>query len=229
MKGEARAMTGTPTHIIAQTFGLIMAALCKALAARSNTRTRWGTPIEPLPAPLIFAIWTRFQKINNRFQKLVALIRADKLPPERVRTAEEAARRAQRRVERAACDPPPPGAPPRTRLPRKFGWVLSLVPCEGGNLASQMGRLLTQPEIAEMIAATPRMARLLKPLCHMLGIEQATLIPPPAAVAADGTRQAGPRSAGVLPACLAPVRKERAAGGRRRGGGGAVLGSVRSG
>ncbi len=211
-------MTGKPTQIIAQTFGLIMAALCRAVAARSNTRTRWATPIEPLPGPLIIAIWARFQKINNRFQKLVVLIRAGKLPPERVRSPEEAARRAERRAEKAACDPPPASPPPRTRLPRKFGWVRAMVPCDGGNLADQMGHLLTQPEIAELIAATPRMARLLKPLCHMLGIEQASLVPPPAPLAADGTRHAGPRSAGVLPACLVPARRER--GGRGGGAGG---------
>jgi hypothetical protein len=181
-------MTGQPTASIETIFGQVMAALCRAVVARSNTRTNWGTPIAPLPGPLILAIWTRLMRVNARFQALAALIRAGALPASRVRRAEaaareNAARRARReaaREARAAGAHPPVtrGGFPLARLPRKFGWIRWTVPCDGGNLAGQIGHLLAKPEMAELIAATPRMGRLLRPLCHMLGIDAAVLIPP---------------------------------------------------
>jgi hypothetical protein len=64
-------------------------------------------------------------------------------------------------------------------LPRDFGYVLRLVPWHAAPLANQMRLLLAKPEMAEIIAANPRLQRLLRPLCHMLGIETDGLMPPP--------------------------------------------------
>ncbi len=210
--------TGPITQTIEQAFGVIIAALCKVVAARSNARTNWGTPIEPLPGPLIIALWTRLMRINTRFQAVMAQIRAGTLRAPRVRRPEEAARRTARKAELAAMDPPPPPRPPppgpgpMVPLPRDFGYVIRLVPWHAAPFANHMRILLAKPEMAELIGATPRLQRLLRPLCHMLGIEITGLIPPPPPAGVGetrGTPQAPSpplaRSAGEIPADIGPA------------------------
>ncbi len=197
--------TGPITQSIEQAFSAIIAALGRFVGSRRDTRTKWGDPIAPLPVPLIVAVYARLININRRFQALMVQIRAGTLREPRVRGPREAARRQARRAERAAMDPPPPRPPPHRELPlaygpmaplpRDFGYVLRLVPWHAAPLAAQMRILLEKPEMAEIIAATPRLQRLLRPLCHMLGIQTEGLVPPPPSRAARGeagTPQAGP-------------------------------------
>ncbi len=151
------------------------------------------------------AVYARLMNINRRFQALRGLIRAGSLAHPRVRRPEEAARRQARRAERAAMDKPP--APrelplaygPMAPLPRDFGYVLRLVPWHAAPLAHQMRLLLAGPEMAEIIAATPRLQRLLPPLCHMLGIETAGLIPPPPPPLSAAVSEAGDPPEGPVP------------------------------
>ncbi len=180
--------TGPITQTIKQAFSAIIAALGRAVGDRRNTRTKWSTPIEPLPKPLIVAIYARLVNINRRFQAVMDQIQAGTLGKPRARRPEEAVRRKARRAELAAMNPPPPRPPPPRELPlaygpmaplpRDFGYVLRLVPWHARPLADQMRLLLARPEMAEIIAATPRLQRLLRPLCHMLGITTEGLIPP---------------------------------------------------
>jgi hypothetical protein len=182
--------TGPITQTIEQAFSAIIAALSRFVGSRRETRTKWGDPIAPLPTPLIVAVYARLININRRFQALMVQIRAGTLRAPRVRGPQEAARRRARRAERAAMDPPPPRPPPHRELPlaygpmaplpRDFGYVIRLVPWHARPLADQMRILLARPEMAEIIAATPRLQRVLRPLCHMLGIETEALVPPPA-------------------------------------------------
>jgi len=60
-------------------------------------------------------------------------------------------------------------------LPRRFGWLLPLVPCEAANRASQLRHLLGEPEMQALLGASPQARRVLAPLCRMLGIEAALL------------------------------------------------------
>jgi hypothetical protein len=197
--------TGPITQTIEQAFSAIIAALGRFVGSRRETRTKWGDPIAPLPTPLIVAIYARLININRRFQALMVQIRAGTLREPRARRPEEAARRRARRAELAAMDPPPPRKPPHRELPeaygpmaplpRDFGYVKRLVPWHAAPLAHQMQVLLARPEMAEIIAATPRLQRVLRPLCHMLGIETAGLIPPTPPLAADA-RSVRPESLG---------------------------------
>jgi hypothetical protein len=198
--------TGPITQTIEHAFFAIIAALGRFVGSRRETRTKWGAPIEPLPVPLIVAVYARLLNINRRFQALMVQIRAGTLAEPRVRGPGEAARRKARRAELAAMDPPPPRKPPHRELPlaygpmaplpRDFGYVLRLVPWHAAPLAGQMRILLGGPEMAEIIAATPRLQRVLRPLCHMLGIKTEGLIPPPPPPAAvDGPGTAGPEPA----------------------------------
>jgi hypothetical protein len=217
--------TGPITQTIEQAFSAIIAALGRFVGSRRETRTKWGTAIEPLPTPLIVAIYARLININRRFQALMVQIRAGTLREPRVRRPEEAVRRKARRAERAAMDPPPPRKPPHRELPeaygpmaplpRDFGYVLRLVPWHAAPLANQMRSLLARPEMAEIIAATPRLQRLLRPLCHMLGITTEGLIPPiPTPPAAPASPAAGGEAgADIVPAAPGAIPVERRAAG----------------
>jgi hypothetical protein len=64
-------------------------------------------------------------------------------------------------------------------LPRRFGWLVQQVP-QAAPFGSQLQHLLTDPEMAAVLANTPRLGRVLRPLCHMLGVLPAPgQIPPP--------------------------------------------------
>jgi hypothetical protein len=55
------------------------------------------------------------------------------------------------------------------------------------NFGTQLQYLLSQPEMAEMIAAVPQMSRLLRPLCRALAAHPTPPLPP------DPERPARPR------------------------------------
>jgi len=58
------------------------------------------------------------------------------------------------------------------RLPRGFAWLIRLAP-ETACGAEQLRYFLADPEVAALLAAAPRMAQALRPLCRMLGVEVA--------------------------------------------------------
>ncbi len=60
---------------------------------------------------------------------------------------------------------------PEVRLPRGFGWLLPLVPCDAACFGNHLRLLLEEPEMQALLAASPRAVRTLKPLCRMLGVE----------------------------------------------------------
>jgi hypothetical protein len=147
----------------ADRFALLIEGLCQAVAASCG---------RGLAGPLILLIWTRLRRLGARFAALAARQRTDKPPP-------------ARRPRPAA---PRPRAP---RLPRGFAWLVRLVP-EAAVRGSQLRHLLTEPEMAALIAAAPQAGRLLRPLCRMLGVD-----PPPALRL--------PRRPGAAPAAPAPA------------------------
>ena len=71
-----------------------------------------------------------------------------------------------------------PGRPGRSgpphRLPRAHGWLRRAFPATA-SLAPQLRALLDAPDMQAFIAATPAAGRVLRPLCHTIGIA-----PPPA-------------------------------------------------
>lgn len=134
----------------------------------------WGAK-NRAAAPIIVLLWGRFGRIVTRFTALVAQVRAGRVPAQR--------------VTRRADGPAPPRDPPSrptVELPRGFAWLLRLVP-ETRSLAGQVRHWLTDPELKEILAAAPQAGRLLRPLCHMLGIE-----PGPALALPRPKRRAAP-------------------------------------
>ena len=133
----------------AERLALILDLLCRAVAARG--------PKGLIAVPLAFLIWGRLRRLGIRFTRLVARIAAGEAPPPP--------------RQRAPRTPAPRPAPrPAAGLPRGRAWLRRLLLPEGPAAGSQLQHLLADAEMAALIAADRRVGRLLRPLCHMLGV-----------------------------------------------------------
>jgi hypothetical protein len=122
---------------------------------------------ERLPLQLIARITDRLRRGNQLFARIAARVRDGLYVPRRSTAP------PRRRPGQA---PPPPN-----KLPRKFGWLLKLVP-EAVQYRGQLEHLLRDPEMAALLEAAPvPMARALRPLCRMLGVDLPPILAPPAA------------------------------------------------
>ncbi len=119
-----------------------------------------------MQAAMIALIVTRIRRIETRVLKLVAAIRAG-----RVRGGWVIAARAARAPLATGVKPPLP------RVPRSFAWLVVMVPYQAAGFASQLRHLLTDPEMVGLLMATPRLGKILRPLCWMLGIDAELLSP----------------------------------------------------
>jgi hypothetical protein len=135
--------------------------LYRAVAARSFR--------EAMATAMILLVCGRIRRVEQRIQALLARFRAGTLPVARVMGAKRTGGGGRRE---AAVAP--------VRLPRSFGWLLPLVPCEAANFASQLRHTLAEPEMVALLAASAEARRILAPVCRMLAIEKAVLTPKPA-------------------------------------------------
>ncbi|CAG4917252.1 unnamed protein product [Acidocella sp. C78] len=106
--------------------------------------------------PVIVLIWQRLRRLGARFARLAAI------PARRRKTA------------RAGS------AGPRSPLPRRFAWLTRLIPGTA-SVAAQFRAMLETEEMAALVAATPQAGRILRPLCHTLGIRPPTCLRRPRA------------------------------------------------
>jgi hypothetical protein len=190
---------------IAARFTLIVADLRKAVAAFVGRReaapvvllgTRAFVPVlpsdrrPPLPAETWALLCARLGRAAARFQALFDRWRANALPMSRARSA--TARPHARAVR--------PAAP---RLPRARTWVVAHVGWQAAGHAAQLQHLLDAPEIPEFLAAAPQAGRILRPLCHMLGIPQ------PDCLRLPPRPRPSPPTVSKLPAGAAPAPADR--------------------
>ncbi|MFT2094945.1 hypothetical protein ACMS1Z_09715 [Acidiphilium multivorum] len=169
---------------LAARFAAILHALCAAVARRGangafvRETSRPGSAFTN-PHALTVLLWSRLQRAIARFARLAA-----GAPPPRPRKTPAPPARA-----RSAPD-----------LPRRRGWLLAPVP-EATAAASQLRAFLAEPETRALIAAEPRLGRILRPLCRTLGI----LLPAPQ------SRARRPRAPGIPAAADPPTRPHRPA------------------
>ncbi len=123
----------------------------------------------PRRVGIIVALWSRITRAARRFARLATRLAAGETPrPSR---------------------PDGHSGPPPARLPTARGWLVADLKHAGAVYAAQLETLLAEPLAAELLAASPAAARILRPLCRMLGIAAAqrtgkpakppTPIPPP--------------------------------------------------
>ena len=115
----------------------------------------------PKIAPHTAALCSYLNRLTQRFTRLMDRLAQGPLPPTRPRA-------------------PRPHTPrPRHRLPTGNLWLIRAIPNEAACFASQIAHLIAQPGMADLIAATPRAARMLRPVFRLLGL--ALPGPPPPA------------------------------------------------
>ncbi len=104
---------------------------------------------------MILLVWQRLRRVERQILGMLARFQSGRLKMcSEVRLPRVSVRR--------------PGA--GLALPRRFGWLLPLVPHQAANFAGQIGTLLAEPEMAALLAAAPQARRVLGPVCRMLGV-----------------------------------------------------------
>ncbi|MDD2877531.1 MAG: hypothetical protein PHT60_10395 [Acidiphilium sp.] len=141
-------------------FAGFIESLKKTIAAAS-------VPVQGRPARLVAPFGLLFHKrltrLTSRLRDLLARIEA-----------ERASRRRIARPRATHPSKPKPAPKPAPILPRRFGWITQPIP-ESNGYAQHLRELLCEPEMEALIASDPRIGRILRPLCHMLGIDLNTI------------------------------------------------------
>ncbi|MCX7379288.1 MAG: hypothetical protein NTY94_21365 [Alphaproteobacteria bacterium] len=131
-----------------------------------------------LPGPIWTLLCLRLQRLNNRLTRLYERWQTNTLPKPRPKTTRPTATRPETarhpRAPERIQSMPMPGADlveAPARLPRGRGWITRRIP-EAGPSAGWLEHLLQQPHTQEFVQAAPQAGRLLRPLCHALGLDQ---------------------------------------------------------
>ena len=140
---------------LAQRLALILAGLA-ALVARRFLRM-------PHLVGLTVLLCGRLSRAMRRFGR--ALTHPGKVRPPRARVA----RVKHERTKQAG-------------LPSGRGWLVRELGWEAVGYSSQLQALLSEPATQAVLASLPGAARILRPLCRMLGVP-ASVVPPPVVVA----------------------------------------------
>ena len=103
--------------------------------------------------PLLMALWSRVGRMSQRFERLYLRWQTGTLPKPR------ASRAGRPRSEKPREKSP---------FPSRRAWLLTSTR-ETAAAHGQLEYFLTQPGLADFLAAVPQAARILRPLCQMLG------------------------------------------------------------
>ena len=147
--------------------------------------------------PVLRLAWTRISRAATRFQALFARWQSNTLPTPRPSRPAEPRQRA-----------------PKPYFPAGRAWLAGSTDHHVRGRASQLEHLLNHPDMPAFLAAAPQAGRILRPLCHMLGITMPpTLLLSPRARAGGGLslpRQPKPPKPKLPPLLpLAPQRRPR--------------------
>ena len=160
----------------------IVAAAAPAVAVPArpiyaNGADGWVMPphahLPILPGPVWSLLWLRLHRLSSRLTRLYTLWLAGTLPTPRPKSATrgpQAAPALPAQIPQLPCPGAPLAAAP-ARLPRGHGWVLRRIPAAGPS-AGWLHELLQHDHTRDFVAAAPQAARLLRPLCRALAVEQ---------------------------------------------------------
>jgi hypothetical protein len=156
---------------LARRLGLTLGGLCTAIGPIAAGKSA--------VAALITLVWKHIFRRRGLLEALLARVAAGWLPrpatPRPTPTAKQPTAR-----EPLAPDRPHIGPPLLDPLPRGRAWLVRIVGYRAAGFGSQLDHLLTDPAMAEFVAAVPSAARILRPLCQALGISPPALgFPPP--------------------------------------------------
>ena len=173
-----RPVTDAPPHPLASWFAEFLAFLLHGIAECGGRRQIAG--------PLTIRLQRRFNKMARRFAALLAHLAAFGADaPLRAYHRKQPLRPATA-PQNPPEDSPKPAVrrhalplPQAVRVPGRRAWLVGLsinVNCAAGRLQDKMN----DPEMVALLAASPRLVALLRPLCRMLGVDFAPgILPPP--------------------------------------------------
>ena len=192
-------MTDAASHPLAARFAQFVAFLLEGIADCGGRRLIAG--------PLTLRLQVRFNKMARRFAALVAHLAAFGVdaPVRAYHRKQPPAATAPQEPPQAPAPVPPPApaldpdpwrnplpkwarhaaarrsAPPLSqavRVPSRRAWLAGLSLHLNGAIA-RLQHLMYEPEMASLLAASPRLVALLRPLCRMLAVEFPPGILPP--------------------------------------------------
>jgi hypothetical protein len=121
-----------------------------------------------LEAARAVALHRRIGQVAGRIERLLMRFRAGKL----WRVTGRTSARSGAIRGRANCT-----------LPRRFGWLVISGGHRAAGFGSQLQTVLAAPEMAELLAASPQAARILRPICRALAVELPLAVASPGPVA----------------------------------------------
>jgi len=126
---------------------------------------------------LAMLLFRRLGEITTKIERLMARFQAGRLwrrGPQRCAGVRKAAQKGVR------------------MWPRRFGWLVQAASYQAAGFGAQLRETLQQPEMIELLKATPQAARILRPVCRMLAVE-AHLLRPGEPVPTPVVREVKPR------------------------------------
>ena len=154
-----------------ETIANLIIAILSGMRAALAPHVNHHTP----RTPIFLTAWTRIGRAAARLHNLIALWQSNTLP-----------------TSRPARAPRKTPAPKKPYFPAGRAWLAARTDHHVRAHASQLQHLLARPDMADFLTAVPQAARILRPLCHMLGIE------PPAQI------RPSPRSIRIRPKRIRP-------------------------
>jgi hypothetical protein len=149
---------------------------------------------------LVWLVYQRVGEVCSRFERLAARFAAGTL----VRSVGRAPRCAASEMAQQGLR----GRAGFLRTwPFGFAWLVRAAGYQAAGFGEQIRAVLEHPDMVVMLDAAPRVGRLLRPICLMLGVERHLLRLPRRPSVAPVLASAAPEMQ-ALAACALPVRRE---------------------
>ncbi len=139
-----------------ETLATLLTAVLKGM------RLALGPYVNSAQTPVLRLAYDRIARAATRFQALFTRWQTNTLPTTRNRPAQSRQRA------------------PKPYFPAGRAWLAGSTDHHVRGRASQLEHLLSHPDMPKFLAAAPQAGKILRPLCHMLGITMPpTLLPSP--------------------------------------------------
>ncbi len=153
-----------------ETLATLLTAVLKGM------RLALGPYVNSAKTPVLRLAYDRIARAAIRFQSLFARWQTNTLPTPRPSHAGQ------------------PYTPrPKPYFPTRHAWLAGSTDHHVRGRASQLEHLLARPDMAEFLTAVPQAGRILRPLCHMLGINLPAVLLLPPTLAREGGQPRQPK------------------------------------
>ncbi len=172
----------------------IIEGLCHAISQQQTCPRMPRALWVPFAALLV----ARLRRAAHRFASIVARLRAGTLRPPRPRAPASAG--GAEPAEARSREPDP--------FPRDYGWLCDLVPYSAKAYGYVLGQLMRDPGMQALLAAVPRLSRIMRPLLIMTAGDRSLMRPWRQRRRAPRREAAPPQRAAKPPHPLRPPKQD---------------------